>query len=79
MSKITEEQYFKNLRGYTDGKTYTNLVGLLNSRYDTLKEKLVSAEGNEYKTIQGQAREVKHLLKGLTREQIKSQFDGAFN
>jgi hypothetical protein len=79
LSKLTETAYLRNLRSYSSGKTYVNLVGLLECRLDTLKDKLLTADDSEYKSIQGQAKEIKHLLNSLTREAVKEQFTGSFN
>lgn len=79
MSKLNEDGYFRNLRSYSNGKTYVNLKGLLECRLETLKDKLLSASDSEIKMIQGQAREIQHLLKGLTRESVVNKYDGAFN
>lgn len=79
MSKLTETQYVRNLRQYSEGKTYLNLTGLLNSRLETLKNELLTANESEVKNIQGRAKEITHLLNSLTRDALKQQHTGAFN
>jgi len=79
MSKLSETQYLNNLRSYTEGKTYINLIGLLNCRLEILKTSLLTAEGLEVQKIQGQAKEITHLLKSLTRKPMTQQHTGAFN
>ena len=79
MSKFDETAYIRNLRSYSNGKTYLNLKSLLECRLETLKESLLTAAEDDVKTIQGQAKEISYLLKRLTREPKTQQHTGAFN
>jgi len=79
LSKSDETAYIRNLRSYSDGKTYLNLKALLECRLETLKESLLTAVEADVKTIQGQAKEINYLLKRLTREPRTQHHTGAFN
>jgi ppGpp synthetase/RelA/SpoT-type nucleotidyltranferase len=70
---------FNNLKRSPDNQFYIDLTTLLNAKLDTVKDQLVESNDTEdILRLQGRAKELTELLKGLTRKPIKKQFDGAF-
>lgn len=79
MANTKTKSYMDSLKQHPEGTQYQILIKYLELRSAELKDRLViETDSDEIKRIQGRAREIRDMLKGLTRRPIVNEFDGAY-
>lgn len=75
----TETALFSSLKGSPENQFFLNLISLLESRLEVIKNELVDSDESDTVILKGRARELKHLILGLTRKPVVDQYTGSFN
>jgi hypothetical protein len=75
----TESQLFMSLKGSPENQFFLNLISLLENRLETIKNDMVDSDEVDHRIQKGRARELKHLISGLTRKPVSEQYTGSFN
>ena len=75
----SEAQLFTSLKGSPDNQFFKNLLSLLENRLESVKNDWINSDEADEKIQKGKARELKHLISGLTRKSVKDQYTGSFN